>query len=141
MAKKLKTPLRITFPGEALQMAEVRARARNFLLTSQFDEENTARLVMALDEACTNILRHVYCGQLKPVRLEMRWMRDRLRCTLRDYGQPCDPQTIRGRKWDDIRPGGLGLRIIEEVFDRVEYAPQARGTRLTLEKLLPPATT
>ena len=118
-------------------MAEVRAHARNFLLGSQFDEESAAQVVMALDEACTNILRHVYCGEVKPVRLEMRWMRDRLRFTLRDYGKPCDPQTIKGRNWDDIRPGGLGVPIIQEVFDRVEYSPQARGTKLTLEKLLP----
>ena len=138
MPKKLKAPLRITFPAEPSRMAEVRAHARNFLLGSQFDEEVTARVVMALDEACTNILRHVYCGQVKPVRLEMRWMRDRLRFTLRDYGKPCDPLTIRGRNWDDIRPGGLGVPIIQEVFDRVEYAPQARGTKLTLEKLMPP---
>ncbi len=89
-------------------MAEVRAHARNFLLGSEFDEEAGARVVMALDEACTNILRH-----------------------------PCDPQTIKGRNWDDIRPGGLGVPIIQEVFDRVEYSPQARGTKLTLEKLFP----
>jgi anti-sigma regulatory factor (Ser/Thr protein kinase) len=138
MPKKSKAPLIITFPAVASRMAEVRAHTRNFLLGSQFDEEVAARVVMALDEACTNILRHVYCVQVKPVRLEMRWMRDRLRFTLRDYGKPCDPLTIKGRNWDDIRPGGLGVSIIQEVFDRVEYAPQARGTKLTLEKLLPP---
>jgi len=137
MPEKSKSPLRITFPAEASRMAEVRAHTRDFLLGSQFDEEATARLVMALDEACTNILRHVYSGQVKPVRLEMRWMRDRLRFTLRDYGKPCDPQTIKGRNWDDIRPGGLGVPIIQEVFDHVEYVPQTRGTKLTLEKLLP----
>ena len=31
---------------------------------------------------------------------------------------------------------GLGVHIIQQVFDRVEYAPQADGTRLTLEKMI-----
>lgn len=92
---------------------------------------------MAIDEACSNIVRHARCDHSGTVRLEMKWMKNRLRCTLRDYGKPCDPEKIKGRDWTDIRPGGLGVRIIQQVFDRVEYSPQRRGTRLTLEKCLP----
>jgi len=137
MPKPFQRILKITFPGEASELAAVRARTRDFLQGSTFDEQQTAQLVMAIDEACSNIIRHVESSLGKPVRLEMKWMRNRLRCTLHDYGKPCDPEKIQGREWDDIKPGGLGVRIIRQVFDRVEYAPQTRGNRLTLEKLLP----
>lgn len=137
MPKESKPPLKITFPGEASQMAGVRAHARKFLQGSRFDEESAARIVMALDEACTNIIRHAHHGEPKPIRLEMRRLKNRLRFTLRDYGSPCDPKSIKAREWHEERPGGLGVAIIQQVFDRVEYAPQARGTRLTLEKSLP----
>ena len=137
MPEPFQRVLKITFPGEASELAAVRTRARDFLRGSKFDELQTAQLVMAIDEACSNIIRHVESGPGTPVRLELKWVRDRLRCTLRDYGKPCDPEKIKGRDWNDIKPGGLGMRIIRQVFDRVEYSPQMRGTRLTLEKRLP----
>ena len=92
---------------------------------------------MALDEACTNIIRHAHEDFVKPVRLEMKWLKDRLRFVLRDYGRPFDPLTITSQDIQVTTPGGLGVFIIREVFDLVEYTPQVRGTRLTLEKRLP----
>jgi anti-sigma regulatory factor (Ser/Thr protein kinase) len=92
---------------------------------------------MALDEACTNIIRHAHEGFIKPVRLEMNWLKDRLRFVLRDYGRPFDPLRIPSQDIQFTTPGGLGVFIIREVFDFVEYTPQVRGTRLTLEKRLP----
>jgi serine/threonine-protein kinase RsbW len=51
-----------------------------------------------------------------------------------DQGGPCNPELIRGRSLREVRPGGLGVHIIREVFDVVDYTPMESGTRLTLEK-------
>jgi anti-sigma regulatory factor (Ser/Thr protein kinase) len=118
-------------------LAEIRDDAREFLAGEGFNEEDEARIVMALDEACTNIIRHAHEDFVKPVRLEMKWLKDRLRFVLRDYGRPFDPLTITSQDIQVTTPGGLGVFIIREVFDIVEYTPQVRGTRLTLEKRLP----
>jgi len=115
----------------------MRREVRRFLVANSFDESAAELMVLALDEACTNILRHAYGLDCKPVRLEMRALRDRVRFRLRDYGKPCDPKKIRSRALKNIRPGGLGVHIIRHAFDHVDYAPQARGTLLTLEKCLP----
>ncbi|MGB9274225.1 MAG: ATP-binding protein, partial [Terrimicrobiaceae bacterium] len=61
-------------------------------------------------------------------------LRDRVRFILRDYGRSCDPKHIRGRDLEDVRPGGVGVHIIRQVFDHVKYEPRRRGTRLVLEK-------
>jgi anti-sigma regulatory factor (Ser/Thr protein kinase) len=137
MAEKMKTPRRVVFPSETAHLAKVRDGVRDFLGGSGFDEPEEARIIMALDEACTNIIRHAHEGLAKPVRLEMKWLRDRLRFVLRDYGKPFDPLTVQSRDLQIVIPGGYGLFIIRTVFDHVDYAPQARGTRLTLEKWLP----
>ena len=92
--------------------------------------------MLGLDEACTNIIRHAYRHNGKPVRLEMERLRDRVRFVLRDYGRPCDPKCIRSRDLEDVRPGGVGVHIIRQVFDYVIYEPRRRGTRLILEKKL-----
>lgn len=133
----MKSPRRIDFASEPAHLAKVRDGVRDFLDGSGLGEEDEARIIMALDEACTNIIRHAHEGLSKPVRLEMKWLRNRLRFVLRDYGKPFHPLTVQSRDLQIVHPGGYGLFIIRTVFDHVDYAPQARGTRLTLEKWLP----
>jgi anti-sigma regulatory factor (Ser/Thr protein kinase) len=125
---------KFVFSSVSCRMAEVRHSARSFLKKCDFDESSIELLVLGLDEACTNIIRHAYGHDEKPVRLEMERLRDRVRFVLRDYGRTCDPKHIRSRALEDVRPGGVGVYIIRQVFDYVKYEPRRRGTRLVLEK-------
>lgn len=125
---------KFVFSSHSGRMAEVRHNARLFLKKCDFDEPSIELLVLGLDEACTNIIRHAYGHDEKPVRLEMERLHDRVRFVLRDYGRACDPQCIRSRELEEVRPGGVGVYIIRQVFDYVKYEPRRRGTRLVLEK-------
>ena len=125
---------KFVFTSHSYRMAEVRHTARLFLKKCNFDESSIELLVLGLDEACTNIIRHAYGHDEKPVRLEMERLHDRIRFVLRDYGRPCDPKCIRSRPLEEVRPGGVGVYIIRQVFDYVKYEPRPRGTRLVLEK-------
>lgn len=127
---------KLSFTSDSCNLARVRQSVRAFLSECGYDECETELLVLALDEACTNIIRHAYDLECKPVRLEMSRLSDRVRFVLRDYGRSCDPRHIRSRELEDVRPGGVGVHIIKQAFDHVAYEPQPRGTRLTLEKLL-----
>lgn len=128
---------KLTFESDAGQLAEVRREARAFLAKSGIEECEAEMLVLAIDEACTNIIRYAYGHERKPIKLDMEQHKDRVRFVLRDYGQSCDPAKIRSRALEDVRPGGVGVHIIRHVFDLVEYQPCARGTKLVLEKLFP----
>jgi serine/threonine-protein kinase RsbW len=44
-----------------------------------------------------------------------------------------------GRPLDEIRPGGLGMHIIQEGVDVVQYATNVHRNRLRLVKYLPAA--
>jgi len=125
------------FQSDTCHLAEVRARVRAFLSDNGFNDCEAELMVLALDEACTNVIRHAYGHACKPVRLKMTSLQGKVRFTLRDYGQACDPSKIKSRALEDIRPGGLGVHIIRQAFDAVSYQPQARGTRLVLEKRRP----
>jgi anti-sigma regulatory factor (Ser/Thr protein kinase) len=128
---------KIRFDSDTCHLADVRAKARAFLSENGFDEDRIELMVLALDEACTNVIRHAYFHACKPVRLEMASLKRKVRFVIRDYGRTCDPEKIQGRALEDIRPGGLGVHIIRKAFDSVTYSPQARGTRLVLEKARP----
>ncbi len=128
---------KICFTSDTCQLADVRKEVRRFLSSMGFDESAAELMVLALDEACANVIRHAYTHECKPVRLEMACLKGIVRFVLRDYGRTCDPEKIKSRDLDDIRPGGLGVHIIQQAFDKVTYLPQARGTRLILEKARP----
>lgn len=129
--------MKLKFTADPHELAAMRAAARGYLLESGIPEMDAELMVLALDEACTNIIRYAYggCSQ-HPIRLHIQRMRGSVRCTLRDYGNPCDPSKIHGRDLTDFRPGGLGVRIMHAAFDTVDFQPMPRGTRLTLTRSL-----
>lgn len=129
---------KLTFTSDSCQLASVRQKAREFFSGCGYDECEAELLVLAVDEACTNIIRHAYDEKCKPIRLELERLSDRIRVTLRDYGKSCDPKNIRSRNLQAVRPGGVGVHIIRQAFDSVTYEPRPRGTKLILEKNLTP---
>jgi anti-sigma regulatory factor (Ser/Thr protein kinase) len=55
---------------------------------------------------------------------------------LRDYGEQAAESEMRGRSPETVEPGGLGLYLIRNAFDRVDYILKRRGTELVLTKNL-----
>jgi anti-sigma regulatory factor (Ser/Thr protein kinase) len=129
---------RLSFEGSPCQLAKVRHAVAAFASESGFDDPACTLIVLAVDEACTNIIRHAYKGPGHPIRLHMTRHDGTLRIVLRDYGNHCDPACIRSRAIEDFRPGGVGVHIIRQIFDTVDYVIRPRGTRLVLTKRLPP---
>lgn len=128
---------RFFFDGETCHLAEVRRQVRKFLEAGGVPEDDAEVMVLAIDEACTNIIRHAYHNRPGRVRALFERRRRCIRITLRDFGTPCDPSRIRSRDLDDIRPGGVGVHIIRQAFEQVVYLPKTRGTQLTLIKFFP----
>lgn len=94
---------------------------------------------MAIDEAASNIIRHAYSnrpdGELS---VDFRSYDDRIEFTLEDSGPKVNPENIRPRPLNEIRPGGLGTYFINCFMDQASYDESFRGgNRLRLVKYLP----
>jgi anti-sigma regulatory factor (Ser/Thr protein kinase) len=127
--------LELRFESDTRELRRMRNEVRAFLVGSGVPEMDAELVVLALDEACANIIRHAYQGDSeRPIRLRCDCSGDAIECVLRDFGTPCDPAKIRGRDLQDFRPGGLGVRIMQKAFDCVDFQPKARGTELRLIK-------
>jgi anti-sigma regulatory factor (Ser/Thr protein kinase) len=124
------------FAGTPSELSSVRAFVRDFLLAVGIEETQIDRLVLGVDEACTNIIRHAHRGENLPVQLKMQCLEGALEFILRDSGEPFQPSQRPENPRRDSVSGGFGLIIIEEVFDFVEYLPQSQGTILRLRKNL-----
>jgi hypothetical protein len=61
--------------------------------------------------------------------------RGSLKIVIEDEARQVDPDQIKSRELDDIRPGGLGVHIIRQVMDEVTYERrEGAGMRLTMAK-------
>jgi anti-sigma regulatory factor (Ser/Thr protein kinase) len=132
-----KTKKQIEFSSHTGNLALMRNCVRRFLENLPFSERQRTLMVLGVDEACTNIIRHAYHlrdDQLISLSLESK--RDCVCLRLRDYGKKAKPGTMDGRPADLIKPGGLGLHLIRNAFDQVDYILRRRGTELVLTKNL-----
>jgi serine/threonine-protein kinase RsbW len=128
---------KLEFSSHSGNLALMRKYVRKFLETYQFSEKEQTLMVLGVDEACTNIIRYAY--ELRDdelIILTMEGLRDCVRMRLRDYGQQRPGHAMQGRSHDVIKPGGLGLHLIRNAFDKVDYILKPRGTELVLTKNL-----
>src|SRR5437763_1416733 len=127
----------IEFASHTGNLALMRNCVRDFLNGYPFSDKERLLMVLGVDEACTNIIRHAY--QLRDdqlIALHMEELRRCIRMRLRDYGEQVNPNEMKGRSINTIAPGGLGLYLICSAFDAVDYVMRRRGTELVLTKNL-----
>ena|SRR5215813_7717175 len=110
-----------------------------------FSPSDRRSVTRAVDEALTNIMRHGYGGQVDQL-IEVHCTRlashaasgqgDGLQILLCDYGPEIDPTKLRGRRLDEIKPGGLGLHFIRQSMDQVEYRRSGGANQFRMVKYL-----
>ena len=128
---------KLHFTSDTANLAVMRAAVRRFLDAYPLSAKERMLMVLGVDEACTNIIRHAYELRAdQPIALSMEGLRTCVRMRLRDYGAQVPVQRMRGRDHDQVEPGGLGLHLIKAAFDQVDYILKARGTELVLTKNL-----
>lgn len=116
------------FPAQPSWMKLSRACVRQACVKVGCEEAEINDVVLALDEACQNVIRHAYGGPSEEeIELTVRSRPGRLVFRLRDFAAPVDPSRIKPRDLDDVRPGGLGTHLIQEVMDEVQYLRPSQG--------------
>ncbi len=108
-----------------------------------FDEEDIANIVLAVDEACTNIIKHSY--QYAPDKhIDIAIIRNNgtFEVRIRDHGKSFNPDTLKvpdlKRNLSEHRRGGLGVYLMRKLMDKVEYSFAAgESNEVSLVKYLP----
>jgi sigma-B regulation protein RsbU (phosphoserine phosphatase) len=136
-----KRVLELELPARAGQLKAIREAVRASVARCGCSEQTTADIVLAIDEACQNIIRHGYQGDCdETITLEIEHESDHLVFSLIDAAPRVDPDRVRPRDLDDIRPGGLGTHFIRSVMDETEFLtppsalepPSGRGNLLRM---------
>jgi serine/threonine-protein kinase RsbW len=98
-------------------------------------------LKLAVDEACTNIIVHGYKG-MDPgsIILSFRIESDRILVQITDFGhifEPADaPKPDVEAALEDRPLGGMGLFLIYQTMDNIDYQSSEDGNTLTFTKFI-----
>ena len=129
--------LDMRFQAVARELAGVRAAVKKHVVDVGCSDGATVDIVMAVDEACQNIIRHAYRGQeAGDIVLRIEREGDELVFSLVDFAPRVDPNKVKPRDLDDVRPGGLGTFLIQEVMDSAGFVepPPGCGNLLRMVK-------
>ena len=115
------------------------------MITQGLREEQAQCVVLAVDEACTNAIRHSYKGAPDgELELLLRSNEHAIEIELADRGTPAPADCVMRKDDttpdpDTVKPGGLGVQLIFKVFDEVEFYPgKDSGNRVIMRLKRPP---
>ena len=133
--------VKLELVSNPLYLAGAREMVASVARRLGFNEVSCAQIALAVDEALCNVIRHGYAGdESRPIWLGL-WPTSvgeepGLKIVIEDEARQVEPDAMKGRELEDVRPGGLGVHIIREVMDDVRYEKREHaGMRLTLTKL------
>ena len=101
--------------------------------------EVTFKLMLAIEEAVTNVVSYAFAEMPPPHRIQLRLEIDDERCAAEvvDNGRPFDPSAAPPPDLtgpiEERDPGGLGIHLIRNMADRVEYRRENGQNRLRIE--------
>jgi serine phosphatase RsbU (regulator of sigma subunit)/anti-sigma regulatory factor (Ser/Thr protein kinase) len=119
-------------PAQEQHLGEIRDFITRIAQGAGFSYHEINNLKLALDEACSNVVRHAYKGmEAGTIRLEVDWRAGELDISILDHGKSFD---WKGSKTPDLnryveigKKGGLGIWFIRKLMDETEYRT-AEGT-------------
>lgn len=91
-----------------------------------FDDEDATKIEMAVDEACSNVIKHAYERDAhKPMDIAVQIDYDKLTVVVTDHGKGFDPSSIKMPDMKEylaeLRVGGLGIYLMRTLMDEVTY--------------------
>lgn len=124
--KNISEPLKLKIFSKTESLVEVRNFVSKEALNFGFDEDTVNKIVLAVDEACTNIIKHAYkYVPDKIITIEVRPNREKFEVKLTDYGISFDPRVVKTPNIKSsiikYRKGGLGMYLMKSLVDKVEY--------------------
>jgi len=136
----MEVSIKLALPSNPRYLNLVRAVIGELAATQGLQSEEGRRLILAVDEALANVIRHAYLGDTqKPVEMTCQAFPDRLEFVLFDHGIAPDPARLAPHPLDDVALSGRGTYIIRSIMDGVSYERAPAGNILRLTKRLPAA--
>lgn len=120
-------------------MAQVRDFVAKHAADCGCNEGDIADICLAVDEAYTNIIKHAYKGDSKKsVDIKLGYNDDEFWVSLLDKGGSFNPTKYSKpdicKRIKERKRGGVGVYLIKELMDRVEYKTENSVNEIRMTK-------
>ncbi len=123
----------ITVPSNPKYLSVIRTVAVAMAEIYGMADRAIEDIKLAVDEACSNVIKHAYKGDTGQRIVVKFVLRKGFEVVIEDSGEKARPESIEGRRLDEVRPGGLGIHFIKRVFDVFAFDEKKKdGNRLRL---------
>jgi len=112
---------RFDVPAVAENLIKIRDFVRGYIDKCEGLESYKDEIVLAIDEACQNVVRHAYRDKDGNVAVKLSFQDKEFIVSIEDDGTPVIPEKIKPRNIEDIKPGGLGTFFINQIMDSVSF--------------------
>ena len=108
-----------------------------------FGDEDISKIALAVDEACTNVIKHAYRSDpTKIIQVHVSAGNGTFEVAIRDDGVRFNPAQVQPPDMKEYlthyRRGGLGVYLMKSLMDRVEYSiAPGKANEVRLIKYLP----
>ncbi len=129
------------FKSTTNALAEVREFVDELAARFGFGDKEVSEITLAVDEACTNVIKHAYKG--KPdAEFEVRVLATgrEFQIVVRDWGASFKPDEVPvpniRDKYRKHKAGGLGIFLMKKLMDTVEYQDRDTSNEVRLVRYL-----
>ena len=131
--------LELELPADARLLATTRRTLGGYLEDMGADADEQADVVLALDEACVNVIRHAFPpGTAGWFRVRVELDGASVVVEVEDAGAGFNPVEVDVREARPHDVSGRGLKIIRALMTsvRLQSPTETGGTRLSMERVL-----
>ncbi|RJP71866.1 MAG: ATP-binding protein [Ignavibacteriales bacterium] len=95
---------------------------------SGFSDDVIDKISLAVDEACTNIIKHAYKNSPNgDIVINAKLFDNKLTVSITDFGLDFNPDTVPvpdiKKYYQQHKVGGLGIYLMKKLMDEVKYNP------------------
>jgi sigma-B regulation protein RsbU (phosphoserine phosphatase) len=122
----------VTIRNELSAIAEVQNQVEDFCSQHSIPSRDGRRIAVALDELLSNVISYGFRDSHQhDITIGLHFSGSKFRVTIEDDGIPFNPLDLEKpdvtAALDERNAGGLGIHLVREMLDEVEY--QRRGAR------------
>ena len=131
----------ITLPNDVEAVSELSTFVEKVCIALDIDDYTTTQLNLAMEEAVVNVMNYAYpIGKKGDIEIEAQANEVRLKFTITDSGKAFDPTARKdvdtSLAAEDRPIGGLGIHLIRQIMDSINYERIGGKNVLTLRKKL-----